>query len=118
MAATLGAGTGRVVTMSPTQLTLRHLRDEGWPLVEVVETYNPHSRTRHDLFGIIDIVALRPGETLAVQATSAANVSSRIRKIAESPAIDHVREAGWTVRVFGWRKKSGRWELARDVDCS
>lgn len=29
-----------------------------------------------------------------------------------------VREAGWEIRVHGWRKHKGRWELARNEDVS
>ena len=104
--------------MTPTQLTLRHLRADGWPLVEVVEHWNPHARIRQDMFGFVDVIAVRRGETLAVQTTSATNVAARIRKIAEHPNVGAVREAGWTIRVHGWRKRSGRWELHRDEDVS
>ena len=104
--------------MTPTQLTLRHLRADGWPLVEVVEHWNPHARIRQDMFGFVDVIAVRRGETLAVQTTSAANVSSRMRKIAEHPNVGAVREAGWTIRVHGWKKVGGRWELHRDEDVS
>jgi hypothetical protein len=104
--------------ISPTQLTLRHLRAEGWPLVEVVEHWNPHARIRQDLFGFIDVIAVGPQGTLAVQATSATNVSSRVRKIGEHPNVAQVREAGWKILVYGWAKKSGRWTLARLVDVS
>lgn len=103
---------------SPTQLTLEHLRQQGYT-VEVVEHWNPHARRRTDLFGIVDVLALKGDETLAVQTTSATNVSSRINKIADSPNIAAIRDAGWTIRVHGWRKnKAGRWELHRDEDVS
>jgi carbonic anhydrase len=102
---------------SPTQLTLKHLRDDGWTAV-IVEHWNPHARIRTDLFGFIDVLAVRGEETLAVQTTSAANVSARIRKIADSPNIAAVREAGWCVHVHGWKKVKGRWMLHRDVDVS
>jgi hypothetical protein len=106
------------MSLTPTQLTLRHLRDEGWPLVEVVERWNPHARIRQDLFGFVDVVAVRRDETLAVQTTSAANVSSRIKKIGDHPNVAAVREAGWTIRVHGWKKVKGRWSLHRDEDVS
>lgn len=64
------------------------------------------------------MLALRGTETLAVQTTTAANVPARIRKIADSPLIGAVREAGWTVRVHGWAKKSNRWVLTRDENLS
>lgn len=102
--------------MTPTQLSLRHLRRDGWT-VEVVERWNAFTKTRHDLFGILDLVALRGSETLGVQTTSNANVAARVRKIAESEHIAALREAGWTLHVHGWRKKNNRWEL-RTVDVS
>lgn len=103
---------------SPTQLTLRELRKD-CNLVAVVERWNPHARIRQDLFGVIDVLALRGDQTIAVQSTSWANVSSRIRKIAESDSIAAIREAGWTVLVHGWRKskKSNRYEL-KQIDIS
>ncbi|MHB1530468.1 MAG: hypothetical protein ACYCXT_13820 [Acidiferrobacteraceae bacterium] len=55
---------------SPTQRTLRHLRKAGYPLVQVVEKWNPHAGVRQDLFGIIDVLAVGPGGVLAVQCTS------------------------------------------------
>lgn len=106
------------MTISPTQLTLRHLRDEGWPLVAITEHWNPHARIRQDLFGFVDVIAVRRGETLAVQTTSAANVSSRVTKIAEHPNVGAVREAGWRIVVHGWAIRKGRWVLAREVDVS
>ena len=104
--------------ISPTQLTLRHLRAEGWALVQVVEHWNPHAQIRQDLFGIIDVLAVRPNETIGVQATSHTNVSSRIRKLADHPNIGPIREAGWAIQVWGWKKVKGRWTLHRRVDVS
>jgi hypothetical protein len=105
------------MTVTPTQLSLRHLRDDGWT-AEVVEHWNPHARIRQDLFGFVDILALRGPDTLAVQTTTVSNVPARVRKIAGSPLVGAVREAGWLIHVHGWRKKAGRWELARNVDVS
>ena len=103
--------------MTPTQLSLRHLRAEGWT-AEVTEHWNPHARVRNDLFGFIDIIALRGADTLAVQTTSAANVSARVHKIADHPNTPHVREAGWGIVVHGWAKERNRWVLKREVDVS
>jgi hypothetical protein len=105
------------VTLSPTQLTLKHLRDQGY-VAEVVEHWNPHARIRQDLFGFVDVLAVGKGETLAVQTTSAPNVSARMHKIADSPYIGAARDAGWTIRVHGWSKVKGRWVLKRDEDLS
>jgi hypothetical protein len=103
--------------VSPTQRSLDLLRKEGW-LCQVVERWNPHSRTRLDLFGFIDILAIREGEILGVQATSRSNVSSRVSKIANHENTGRVREAGIGIEVWGWGKMAnGRWEV-RKVDVS
>lgn len=109
----------RVAAMaeSPTKLTLRHLRADGYT-AEVVERWNPHARVRHDLFGVIDVLALRGDETLAVQTTSADNVAHRVRKIAESEHVGAMREANWRIVVHGWAKVGNRWTLTREVDVS
>jgi hypothetical protein len=103
---------------TPTSRTLAELRETGWT-AEVVERWNPHARVRNDLFGFIDILAIRGAETLGVQATSASNVASRVRKIADHPNTPAVREAGWRLEVWGWgwSKKEERWTL-RKVDVS
>lgn len=104
--------------MSPTQLALRQLRNEEWAAVQVVETWNPHVKIRHDLFGIIDVLAIRPGRTIAVQATSLGNVSSRVRKIVEHKNTDAVLDAGWELHVWAFKKVSNKWVLHRDVEIS
>jgi carbonic anhydrase len=106
------------VPLTPTELTLRHLKGEGYQTVEVVEHWNSHARIRQDLFGFVDVLAVGKGGTIAIQTTSAANVSARINKIAESPHVAAVRDAGWAIRVHGWKKVKGRWVLHRDVDVS
>jgi len=75
---------------SPTQRSLADLRKR-YPFVAVVEKWNPHARIRQDLFGIIDIVCVGPDGTVGVQSTSGSNVSARIRKMAESPALPLLR---------------------------
>lgn len=103
--------------MTPTERTLKKLRADGW-LPAVVEKWNSHVRIRQDLYGFIDVLAVREGETLAVQACSGGDVSTRVRKIADHDNVDAVRKAGWRIEVWGWRKlANGRWE-ARVVDCS
>lgn len=103
---------------SPTQRTLKHLRDQGC-IAQVVEKWSPHAKIRQDLFGVVDVLGITPeGVTIAVQATSGSNVSSRVQKIADAPMTPWMRKAGWKLVVFGWRKNSkGKWTL-REVDCS
>lgn len=110
------------MTMTPTQLTLRHLRAEGY-VAEVVERRvpgRPGTRpTTRDLFGIADVLAIRPGEVLLVQTTTSGNAAARVRKIAEAPTIGAIREAGIGIHVHGWKKdtRTRRW-VPRIIDCS
>lgn len=103
--------------MLPTARSLKVLRERGYRCA-VVERWNPYARIRQDLFGVVDILAIKAGETLAVQATSGSNVASRVTKIASSEATPDIRAAGWRFVVHGWRKNAkGRWDL-REVDVS
>ena len=106
--------------ISPTQLTLKHLRGQGY-MAAVVEHWNPHARIRQDLFGIIDVLAVGVGDgdgiTVGVQSTSLANLSSRIKKMAASDSIAELRKAGWMILAHGWKKVGGRWQL-KEVDLS
>ena len=102
--------------MSPTQRSLKYLRDEGY-LVAIVEHWQPFARIRQDLFGFIDLLAIRRDETLAVQVT-ASGVSSRVKKIEASPHLGRVREAGWKIFVHGWRKNAAGKYVMRIIDLS
>jgi hypothetical protein len=103
---------------SPTQRTLARLRKENCDLVEVCERWCAFSRRRKDLFGIIDILAIHKGDTIAIQVTSYSNIGARVKKITESPALPFLRDAGWTILVEGWKKeKNGRY-TSKIVDLS
>lgn len=102
---------------SPTQRSLAELRKRDY-LAEVTERWIPGANIRRDLFGFIDILAIRDDEVLGVQATSGDNVAARVTKIAEHVNVGAVRKAGIRIEVWGWRKNAqGRWTL-REVDCS
>ena len=88
-------------------MTVKLLRAEGWPLVEVVERWDSFSRRRHDLFTIFDVLAVGPAGTLGVQMTSRGNMASRRRKIAEYEHIGAIREAGWGIRLLGFDQPKG-----------
>lgn len=114
----VGGGPKRVAKgTSPTQRSLKRLREQGY-LVQVVEHWNAHARIRQDLFGFIDVLAVREGEILAVQACSGTDAAKRVRKIADHPNVGMVRKAGIRIEVWAWRKlASGRYEV-RVVDVS
>lgn len=99
---------------SPTARTLALLRCEGYT-AQVVERWNPHARIRQDLFGVIDVVAIRADETgvLGIQATSGDNVSARLHKAKDAEALRTWLAAGNRFEVWGWRKVKGRWTVRK-----
>lgn len=99
---------------SPTERSLAYLREQGY-LVTIVEHWNSHARVRQDLFGIIDLLAVKEGETLGVQCTDATNVSKRIKKIADHESTPALRAAGWAIHVHGWKPNN---DQPRVVDLS
>lgn len=102
---------------SPTKRSLALLR-ETCQAVQVVEVWNPFARVRKDLFGWIDILAIRGTETVAVQTTAWSSISARAKKIAESDTVAAVRKAGWKIEIHGWKKgKDGRY-VVKIVDIS
>lgn len=107
---------------SPTQNTLQYLRSEGY-LAAVVEHWNMHAKIRQDLFGFIDVLAIGHGETVGVQSTSRANISSRINKIEGdeyADALAFMRDANWKILVHGWDQPKGKGTTYRlkEVDLS
>ena len=102
---------------SPTVRTLARLRKENFDLVEIVEHYNFFSKKRHDCFSILDIIAIKDKDTYGIQVTSYSNISARVKKMENSDAISHLRDANWQLIVEGWHKKDGKW-VGRIVDIS
>jgi hypothetical protein len=92
------------------------MRERGY-VAEVVEKWIAQMKRRKDLYGFIDVLALKAGEVVGVQATSYSNTSSRIAKITEHENLAIVRAAGVRILVHGWRKQNGRW-VVREVDLS
>ncbi len=95
--------------MTPTQRTLKRLRELGYT-AEVVERWNHYAQVRQDLFGFVDIVACGMGEPLRfIQATSASNHAARERKIESLPVAREIATApGAIVYVWSWGKKGAR----------
>jgi len=98
--------------MSPTQLTLKRLREMGY-YAQVVEHYNAFAKIRQDLFGGVDVLALGEGRTLAVQCTSKSNMASRVKKLRALPVLPFMRSCRWELQVWGWAKskKTRKYEL-------
>jgi hypothetical protein len=106
---------------SPTVRTLKLMRGRGW-LAEVTERWIPGANIRKDLWSFCDVLCLHPenGEILAVQTTSASNMSARIRKIAECELTAIVRKCGIGIHVHGWvaPAKGKRFWTVREKDLS
>lgn len=108
---------------SPTQRSLKHLRDQGYTAA-IVERYLPipGAPKRVDLWGMFDIEAISPPDDagvrhiLYVQTTSGSNVSSRLTKIRASSILPLLMEVP-SVRavVHGWRLNSKRRWVLREV---
>jgi len=94
---------------------MKFLRDQGY-LVAVTEKWNPHAKVRQDLFGFVDVLAIRDGETLAIQTTSGGNLADRRKKILAHENLPMLQSAGWQVVLHGWRKNSkSQWVVREEV---
>lgn len=94
---------------SPTQRSLKHLRDQGYTCA-ITEHWNSFIKRRQDLFGFIDLVAIHkdhPG-VMAIQTTSGSNVAARIEKILGVEESRTWLEAGNRLVVHGWAKRGAR----------
>lgn len=97
---------------SPTQRTLAELRKRGW-IAQVVEKWNPHAHVRVDLFGVIDLVAIRPtteGEPSAIVGIQACaggggDHAERRKKILAEPRAAAWCGAGCELEVWSWGKR-------------
>jgi hypothetical protein len=96
-------------SLSPTQRTLRALRDRGL-VCAIVEKFNPYAGAhgiRQDLFGIIDVLALDPQlGVIGVQSTGT-DFAGHKRKLLEDryqECLDWLSTPGTQLELWGWRK--------------
>ena len=105
--------------ISPTKRALADLRSLGF-VAQVVERFNPYAKVRQDLFGCIDIVAVREGcGILGVQACAGASHAARRAKSLAEPRLRAWLAAGGRFEVFSYAKRGGRgerkrWQLRRE----
>ena len=89
--------------MSPTQRSLKMLRGLGYS-VAIVEHFNSFTKTRNDLYGFADLIAIDDYETLLIQVTSGSHTSNRVKKIlANDVAKRWVGHPHRRIEVHGWR---------------
>ena len=108
------------MSISPVQRTLKLLRAEGY-LAAVCERWNPHAGCRQDLFGFIDLVAIKEGETgvLAVQVTTHANLATHRKKLVGNDSVRVWLATGNRVELISWAKRGPRgkrkvWTVKRE----
>lgn len=100
---------------SNVQESMAHLRKLGYR-PWVVEKWNPHAKIRQDMYGGIDIVAIRFGETCGVQACRNADLAEHRTKLLEEPRMREWIEAGNRLLLHGWAMKGAKgarklWEV-------
>ena len=103
-----------VVKYNPKVLKL--LREEGW-YADSVDYWDSFTRRTKDLYSCIDVLGVGPDGTIAVQATSRSNMSSRRKKVLASDAWPSMVAAGWIVEVWGYSQPGGprtKYVLKRD----
>ena len=92
--------------MTPTQRTLKALRDQGM-IAGIVERWIPRINIRRDLFNIIDIIALHPVRgVVGVQSTGQAFAGhmTKMTKDKREECMAWLKTPGTALELWGWRK--------------
>ena len=89
------------MSISPTQRTLKQLRTDGFDCA-IAEHWNPFAKIRQDLFGFIDILAVKKSIICGVQCTSRTNHSARRKKILSLPMAKRWLIAGGLIAIYSW----------------
>ncbi len=110
------------MSTSPTQRTIRELRNRG-QVCAIVEKFNAHAEphgVRQDLFGIIDVIALDPQRGVVGVQSCGSDFAAHMRKMTQDKAqecIDWLSTPGTALELWGWRKikmkrggKAMRWQ--------
>lgn len=97
-------GSTRLRKKSYERMTVEEFTSMGYS-AERVDKRIPGTTLARDMFNCIDVLAVGHGVTRAVQCTSHGHVSDRIKKVEASPALSDMRKAGWSIEVWGWRRR-------------
>ena len=93
--------------LSPTQRTLRELRQRG-VIAGIVERFNqyagPHG-LRIDLFGFIDLIALYPDKIVGVQCCARSGHAAHRTKILENEIAPEWLKSGGKIEIWSWGKQ-------------
>lgn len=101
---------------SPTQRTIKELKKQGYTTA-IVEKWNAFAKIRQDMFGFIDIVAIKPNKhgVLGVQCTSMGNGSARKTKALQNENLTVWCASGNVFEVWEWGKQGPRGEAKKWV---
>src|SRR5262245_6103902 len=95
-------------SLSPTQRTLRALRNEG-AICGIVERFNQHvgpHGIRQDLFGFIDAIALVPGKGIVgIQCCARSGHAAHRTKICENEIAPEWLKQGGRIEIWSWGKQ-------------
>ena len=105
--------------VSPTARALKECKARGWE-AGVVERFNSYTKRKHDLFGVLDIIAATPEGVLGIQVTSGDNHASRVAKVLAEPRMAAWRSAGarvavWSYALRGARGKRKTYQLREEI---
>jgi hypothetical protein len=106
-------------SVTPTARCLKEARELGLT-AQVVEKWIPQRRIRIDLFGVIDIIAVKQGiGIIGIQATSGTNHAARRSKALAEPRLREWLLSGgryelWSYSKRGERGKRKLWTLRRE----
>jgi hypothetical protein len=89
---------------------MAYLEKQGY-LAAVVEKWSPFPKPwgkRHDLWGFIDIIGIKEGTVVLVQATTGDHSADRRMKILSHENYAKVKASGARIIVHSWAKRGAR----------
>jgi hypothetical protein len=101
------------VFLSPKSVA--YMREKGYTTGKV-EYWNSFANKRVDLFGFIDLLAMKKGVKglIGIQVTSRSNISIRKRKAESLEALEIWLSSGNRFIIHGWDKPEHRWRLKEE----
>lgn len=105
--------------MSPTQRSLKHLRELGYTAQVVEQSIRIPGKGmfKRDLWNCVDILAIRPGmPVLGIQCTSHSNLAARVKKCTEL-GQEWLATGCTALECWAFRQLKGsrEWQLDRRV---
>ena len=86
---------------TPTVLTLRALRERGFTCA-IVEHWNSFANIRQDMYGFIDVIAIKPELIIGVQCCDHSNLAAHRKKIKVNKNAPIWLEAGREIEIWSW----------------